>query len=113
MNIKTLLIGTFKVTAFVLAMAVLAPSAVKLSHVFTHHTHEVCEDDNEHSTHFHQTDLECEFYKFKLTKIQYLELKNDGANILPLGYILNSWYYNSFYSHQQLHTFLRGPPILA
>ena len=57
-----------------LILAVLLPSVIKLTHSFNHSKHEVCDNDNEQQTHFHETDLDCDFYKFKLTKIQFFKL---------------------------------------
>jgi len=96
-----------------LTLAVLLPSAIKLAHIFNHHKHEVCESDNKSKTHFHKSDLDCDFYKFKLTKNQFFVLsKYDIKTKFPfLSETTN--YYISFNNHQQLTRFLRGPPQLV
>ncbi len=73
MNIKTVMASVFRVLAIMLVLTVLLPSVLKLTHAFTHHKHEVCDTDNKHETHFHESDLNCDFYKFKLTKTQFFE----------------------------------------
>ena len=114
MNVKTVISSLFKALAIVLVLAVVFPSVVKLSHAFNHHEHQVCIDDTiDHSTHFHQTDADCDFYKFKLTKTQYLAFNKYEVNINSIEVNRNSKYYNSFYNHQQNNTFLRGPPELV
>jgi len=95
-----------------LVLAVLMPSVVKLTHAFNHHKHNVCDNDNNHQTHFHASDLDCDFYKFKLTKIQFFKLyayltKQETEYFKP-----SSKYYTSFHNHQQIIRFTRGPPVL-
>lgn len=113
MRIKTIIASLFKVLAFTLALSVLLPTAVKLSHVFNHHEHEVCEnDDADTSTHFHEFDLDCDFYKFKLTQNQYF-LVYDYDETLKISDASESLpYYISFNDHQHLTRYLRGPPQL-
>ena len=113
MNTKTVILSVFKALAIVLVLAVLLPSAVKLTHAFNHHEHEVCESDNESKTHFHESDLDCDFYKFKLTKNQFFVLsKYETKAILPFSKEKLE-HYISFNNYQQLSRFLRGPPQLV
>ena len=95
-----------------LAFAVLLPSGLKLTHALNHHKHEVCNNDAKHQTHFHESDLDCDFYKFKLTKIQYFKFLDDELKAQAKYFIPNSNYYTSLHTHQQLTRFLRGPPQL-
>lgn len=113
MKVKNIISSTIKVLAIVLTLAVLLPSAIKLVHAFNHHTHEVCESDNESNTHFHKSDIDCDFYKFKLTKNQFFALsKYNNTLVLPfLDKEAN--YYISFNKYQQSSKFLRGPPQLV
>ena len=86
------------------------PSAVKASHLFTHHTHEVCENDNDATTHFHESDLDCDFYKFKLTQNQYF-VASDYTESFEAKFRTDLLsYYISLNTYQQLTRFLRGPP---
>lgn len=98
--------------AIVLSLSILLPSAVKLSHVFLHHEHEVCENDNNGDTHFHQVDLECEFYKFKLSKSHYYLVYDYDDNTNNIIVLESLPYYFSTHNHQHLTRHLRGPPSL-
>ncbi len=111
MNLKTVIASIYKILALVLVLAVLFPSVIKLSHAFNHHKHDVCNENID--THFHQTDLDCDFYKFKLNKNHFfIVAKYDEKSELPLlKQGVN--HFTSFYSHQQLSRFLRGPPQLV
>ena len=113
MNLKTVIESTYKVLAITLVLAVLLPSGVKLSHAFNHHTHEVCESDDDSQTHFHESDIDCDFYKFKLNKNQFFALVNNDEN--PTNQFLKQEvnYYISFNNLQQLIRFQRGPPRLV
>lgn len=100
----------FKLATLVLALALLVPSAVKFSHVFSHHHHEICNGENQ--AHLHKTDIDCNFYKFKLsssftlpdTGFEFVSIE-DNHSIYDTSYAFLSDY-------QQLHFSLRGPPQL-
>ncbi|WGD34615.1 hypothetical protein [Olleya sp. YS] len=100
-----------KILSVVVLLAVLFPSAVKFAHVLEQHEHEVCIDNS--TTHMHEVDFDCEFYKFKLTTQYYSLLESDDL-ILEDNYskICNTSY-NFRYNHQQLSYSLRGPPQLV
>jgi hypothetical protein len=95
-------------------LAVLLPSAVKLTHVFNHHNHEVCENDaTDNATHFHQLDVDCEFYKFKLNTNYYsgvYTIETPSENNFSKN---DTCLYLFLRTHQQNTTHLRGPPNLA
>lgn len=103
----------FRTFAIVLTLAVLIPSAVKLTHAFNHHEHVVCTDDYNHSTHFHQSDLDCDFYKFKQTNNFFFVFSNYGNIDNAQNYHHQFTYYSFLNSHQQLTSYLRGPPQLV
>lgn len=113
MKTKTVFIALFKTLAFMLVLAVLFPSAVKLTHAFTHHSHKVCDSDGELKTHFHESDIDCDFYKFKLTNTQFL-VNIDYTLIANLEITKTfSSHYISFNNYQQLTRFVRGPPQVS
>jgi len=99
---------TFKVATLILAMALLLPTAVKFSHVFSHHQHEVCL--GEHQTHLHKSDLDCNFYKFKLGSS--FTLPTLGFEFVPteVNHAIQNTSYTFLSEFQQLHFSLRGPP---
>ncbi len=100
----------YKFSIVILAIALLTPSFVKFSHVFEDHIHEVCK--NPQKTHFHEVDLDCEFYKFKLNKklifasneFQFLNIVENHQPIVLQ--------YRFLSDYQPLHFSLRGPPQL-
>lgn len=94
-------------------LAVLLPSAVKLSHVFTHHKHEVCKNDSNDSTHFHELDVDCEFYKFKLNTNYYPGFYASETVILNNYNKAHTNFYLFLRTHLSNTSHLRGPPALA
>jgi hypothetical protein len=100
----------FKISLLLLVVALLTPSAVKFSHIFEEHLHEVCEYPQ--TLHYHEFDLDCEFYKFKLSTT-YTIITPD-YEITSLEYIKDTIasQYHSINDFQKLQTSLRGPPSI-
>ncbi len=113
MIIKTVLSTLFRTLAFVLVLAVLLPSAVKINHVFTHHTHDVCKNDQSLDTHFHKADIDCDFYKFKLTNNLFLVFNNYEIALTKTAAGQLPSYYISLKNYQHLTSFVRGPPKVS
>ncbi|NRD23484.1 hypothetical protein HNV10_09555 [Winogradskyella litoriviva] len=113
MNLKTAIALTFKVLAITLVLAVLLPTAVKFNHVFSHHTHKVCKNDNSTDTHFHVSDFDCDFYKFKLSNNLFLVINSYEITTKKLASFQPSSYYISSNNYQQQTRFVRGPPTLS
>lgn len=97
-------------TLFVLVCLIL-PTVVKFSHVLSHHEHEVCLGENQ--SHFHEIDMDCEFFKFKLSNSYYFVLETYEFNENIVSNKLQTKYHTYLKSHQQLSTYLRGPPCLT
>lgn len=97
-----------KFYAVLIVIVLLIPSFIKLGHVFENHKHEVCV--NKATTHFHTLDLECEFYKFKVSsEFTFNTISNEGRALSLIQPLITSQY--SFISkYQKLHFSLRGPP---
>lgn len=102
---------TFKLSALLLALTLLAPTLVKFQHVFEDHKHEVCIDRT--STHLHEIEVECEFYKFKLNNLFTTFLVNEDSIFIEDFNQLNIDYYSFLQNHQKLHFSRRGPPQLV
>jgi hypothetical protein len=85
------------------------PAVVKFSHLFAHHKHEVCLGENQ--SHFHELDMDCEFYKFNIN--HYTTLIN--FEFIPLEVVDNQEIIDTKYlflsTFQKLHFSLRGPPF--
>lgn len=98
----------FKFATLVLVLALLMPSVVKFSHVFKHHHHEICK--GEYQTHLHTSDIECSFYKFKISS--HYTIPTITFEFFPIEE--NHQEYSDAYSFlsdfQNLHFSLRGPP---
>ena len=89
----------------------MVPTGVKYSHVFNHHLHEVCKGEPE--THLHNADLDCSFYKFKLSSpftIPALQFELVMPEINTLQIEAPYAFLSEF---QQLHFSLRGPPQIS
>lgn len=100
----------FKISLVILVTVLLVPSFVKLAHAFENHKHEVCKTPQK--SHYHELDLECEFYKFKLST---------AFNFQPVDYNLtvssqivqeDNFYKSFFFNLHTVQTTLRGPPQL-
>lgn len=99
----------FKIASLVLTLTILTPALVKLAHAFENHHHNTC--TNTQTTHFHEFNLDCDFYKFKLQTQTF-------AEILELDYCQYSIpkekpksAYASIINTSLRHSFLRGPPL--
>lgn len=110
-NIKEHII--FKTLTFLLVVTLLVPTATKFAHVFTHykHKHEVCK--GEKSTHLHELDLDCEFYKFKLNNNYYSSFDYRGLFYKTSYYKPSFLTYKFRNNHRPLSYSLRGPPVLV
>ena len=100
--------SAFKFLALIIVLALFAPAIVKFAHTFTHHEHKVCNGDE--TTHFHEVDLDCEFYKFQLNKNFTFSKNHIDLFVLQEDYkeIVSQYLFLSEY--QRLHFSLRGPP---
>lgn len=103
----------FQSLAVILALAVFAPAVVKLSHVFNHHKHEVCETSDFGATHFHDLDVDCEFYKFKISDNYFFQLdKRESQTRLEIPKLDDS-HELFLLPYQKITSYLRGPPRLV
>ena len=97
-----------RVSLTLITVSLLLPSIVKFSHILENHEHTVCIE--EHQKHFHEIDLDCEFFKFKL---------NNNLLVSPEPIIVYEAFQQQFLpkehyifliGHQQNTAYLRGPP---
>ncbi len=100
----------FKCTATLLLLVVLLPSAIKFAHIFENHKHEVC--NNPTDTHFHEVDIDCEFYKFKLNTVFSFKALNSEIFTFKDHYKIIDSQYQFVSDFQRLPFALRGPPYL-
>lgn len=100
----------FKSITLIITVMLLTPSVVKFTHIFTHHTHEICKGYE--STHVHKVDMDCDFYKFQLNNnfkhsffnFDFLFQKKETNQIISQYQFVSKF--------QRLQTALRGPPAL-
>ncbi|MBT8266584.1 MAG: hypothetical protein KJO41_10785 [Bacteroidia bacterium] len=98
-------------TAIVLSMALLMPYAIKIAHAFESHQHEVCTTPQ--SSHYHQLDWDCEFYKFKLNTQYYSSITPIEITkvVKPCDIVSTIYHFE-----RQAHHFRksqRGPPVFV
>ncbi|MBT8305000.1 MAG: hypothetical protein KJP09_11060 [Bacteroidia bacterium] len=94
-----------------LTLALLAPSTVKLFHFLADHEHVICNSYS--SNHYHESDVECDFYKFKVSKIYAYLISNDSSVKNPGEHSLITSRYDFISNHLELSFSLRGPPVLV
>lgn len=101
----------YSIATLILVVALALPTIVKLTHVFNHHNHDVCNDYSQ--THVHNLDVDCSFYNFKITNHFTCTIENYELYIpVEINPIIASQY--QFLSdYQRLHFSLRGPPIYS
>ncbi|MDX1365813.1 MAG: hypothetical protein R3243_16530 [Arenibacter latericius] len=108
MNLRGHILSFFSI----LMVALFAlPGALKAKHAILEHHNFVCKEKGK--LHYHEMEVECEFYKYNISHFitpEYVELNN------------NSWifktekvtdYYQYLSKYQKLHFSERGPPTLA
>lgn len=101
---------TFKTFAFALALVLLVPTVVKFNHIFAHHKHDICLGET--TTHLHEQNTDCDFYKFKLANV-YTHTFFEFNLFLPKEQTLSIVSQYQFLSkYQRLQIALRGPPAL-
>lgn len=99
---------SYKIATIILVVSLLIPSVIKIAHIFEHHTHIVCK--NNQTTHIHKVDLNCDFQKFNLNKTLFFSFYkfNETQEYISLNQSLV--YYTSYNNYLCLTKFLRGPP---
>lgn len=99
----------FKSLVFATTIAILLPSIVKAAHIFNHHEHKVC--NNDYGIHFHELDVDCEFYKYKLNT-NYHFVPAQFQSLVKDNFTSNDTISYSFIkSNNKLVFLLRGPPL--
>jgi hypothetical protein len=100
---------TFKIFALSLALTLLTPTVTKFAHIFAHHKHDIC--IGEKSTHLHELNIDCDFYKFKLSHnytFTFFSFNLFLPKEQPLEVVSQ---YQFLSKYQRLQTSLRGPPV--
>lgn len=92
--------------------ALLTPSFVKLAHDFDDHKHDVCKTPQS-TSHYHELNWECEFYKFKLSDQYSFSLLN--FDLVPYAFDFEYLHpkYQLESNSKYFQKTLRGPPCLV
>lgn len=102
---------SFKLTAILLALALLFPFTSEALHHFSHQDHEHCTDNT--TTHFHKHDFECEIFDFHLTPISEVSIdlseSPKNANYKTIFPPVEEFYLEKI----SFQIKLRGPPACA
>ncbi len=98
-----------KAIVLLLSVILLAPVLVKLNHLFEDHKHEVC--ITPFADHYHEFEIDCEFYNFTLNTNFFLSLTTSDIPEVDETHkpILSQYHFISDF--QQLQFSLRGPPL--
>lgn len=96
--------------AVLLLIAVVLPTAVKFAHIFEDHKHEVC--TNLTDTHYHEVEIDCEIYKFKLSTVFSFETYASELIVIDNNHSITGSQYQFVSEFQRLPFSLRGPPSL-
>jgi hypothetical protein len=94
-----------------LVAALMTPLVVKLSHIYKDHVHEVC--TSVQAEHLHEIDLDCEFYKFKVSNEFTYTIRSRTPVILTKEIKPVISQYNFISDFEKLSFALRGPPVLV
>lgn len=100
----------FKILTVLLSVTLLVPTATKFAHIFAHHKHDICL--GEKATHLHELNIDCNFYKFKLTTVYNISFFNFNLftpKEQPLEIVSQ---YQFLSKYQRLQIALRGPPAI-
>jgi len=98
----------FRILTLALVFALLTPTAIKFVHIFNHHKHEICHDENQ--THLHTYYADCSFHKFKLTPSYTIPVFSVEFFTPEHSHETTVDPYLFLAEFQQLHFSLRGPP---
>lgn len=99
-----------KTATILLACLLLIPATVKFAHIFSNHKHDVCHGKT--STHLHELNTDCDFYKFKLSNSYTIAFFNFELFSLKESTVEIVSQYQFLSKFQRLQTALRGPPAL-
>ena len=97
-----------KFFTLVLGILLLMPTATKFAHIFSHHKHDICK--GEKSTHLHEINTDCDFYKFKIATTYTLTEFTIKLFIPKKQFLEVTSQYYFISEFQRLQTLLRGPP---
>ena len=108
MNLKK---EIFKIIlAAIFSLALLFPTAVKIVHAFEGHHHEVCTD---FSVHIHKKQLDCSICDFHFSIFSFETQELPEFVVTHSFHETKTIYLLPEFTINEVHYFLRGPPLLS
>lgn len=93
------------------AVLILLPGIVSFSHIFSEHSHKLCDNYAEH--HYHAKSIDCDLHKFNKKSV-YTFVFTDYSLVSEVTEVKEKFDYYSFLNdYEPLHFDLRGPPYFA
>lgn len=101
------------VVSFVLALGILTPSALKLSHaLFGHSKEKRCIAEG--TKHIHEADIHCEFHDFTLVSKVFFTSSFEYVSLeIPVSGHHQTFYTSFFKPYLKENPALRGPPSVS
>ncbi|WP_026934483.1 hypothetical protein [Christiangramia echinicola] len=93
------------------AILILLPSAVSFSHIFSDHSHKLCDNYAEH--HYHEKSIDCELHHFQKNPVLELKFPEYNFDFIEYQEKLTYDYYDFLNDFEPLPFDLRGPPSIA
>ncbi|TRO66596.1 hypothetical protein [Christiangramia sabulilitoris] len=93
------------------AVLILLPSAVSFTHLFSEHSHKLCDNNAEH--HYHAKSVDCELHHFQKNPALRIDFPEFQLVIVDFQEKLTFDYYRFLNDFEALAFDLRGPPAIA
>lgn len=93
------------------AVLILLPSAVSFAHLFSEHSHKLCDNYAEH--HYHTESIDCELHHFQKNPALEIDFPEYEVVLVVLQEKLTFDYYQFLNDYEALAFDLRGPPAFA
>ena len=98
------------ILAVIFSLALLFPTAVKLAHTIEGHNHEVCTD---FTVHIHKKQLDCSICDFHFSIFSFETQAPSNFATQNSFHKIETIYLLPEFSLNEIHYFLRGPPLLS
>ncbi len=93
------------------AVLILLPAAISFSHIFSEHSHKLCDNYAEH--HYHADSVDCELFHFHKKPALDIEIQEYTIVVYEYREKLTYDYYQFLNDYEALPFDLRGPPAIA
>ena len=90
-------------------MLFMAPTVINITHVFSGHSHEICEHYADE--HVHTKNLDCELYQFQKNSALSINVQEYTPEISLFNKVQLPDFYENLSNYIKLPFELRGPPL--